>query len=137
MTLKRSHKIAIGVVAALVVIVAVSVYFQQKRAGVTAVQAGAVNRQELVSTVTASGEIRPRKYVNINSQAFGKIVEIKVVEGERVRRGQVLLRQEAIQPGANLEGTKALVQASEATVEASVAVLRSLLFTAIGASPPA
>lgn len=121
MTLKRSHKIALGVAAALVVIVAVSVYLQQKRAGVIAIQAGAVNRQELVSTVTASGEIRPRKYVNINSQAFGKIVEINVAEGERVRKGQVLLRQEAIQPGANLEGTKALVQASEATVEASKA----------------
>lgn len=125
MTLKRSHKIALGVAAALVVIVAVSVYLQQKRAGVIAIQAGAVNRQELVSTVTASGEIRPRKYVNINSQAFGKIVEINVAEGERVRKGQVLLRQEAIQPGANLEGTKALVQASEATVEASKAAERT------------
>ncbi len=121
MTLKRSHKIALGVVAALAVIIAVSVYLQQKRAGVTAVQAGAVNRQELVSTVTASGEIRPRKYVNINSQAFGKIVKINVVEGEKVRKGQVLLRQEAIQPGANLEGTRALVQASVATVQASKA----------------
>lgn len=119
MALKRSYRIAAIVAAALTVIVAVSVVYQRRQAGTTAVQAGTVARQALVSIVTASGEIRPRKYVNINSQSFGKIVEIYVKEGDHVRRGQVLLRQESVQPGANLEATRALVQASQAAVEAS------------------
>lgn len=46
-------------------------------------------------------------------------------EGEQVGRGQVLLRQEAIQPGANLEATRALVQANQAAVDASRAALKT------------
>lgn len=59
MAIKRSQKIALGVTAALVVIVAASVFVQQRQAGVTAVQDGRVVRQNLVSIVTASGEIPP------------------------------------------------------------------------------
>lgn len=125
MVLKRSHKIAIGVVAGLVVIGGASVVYQKQQANVKSVQAGTVARKELISIVTASGEIRPRKYVNINAQAIGKIVEIHVKEGDRVKKGQLLLRQEATQPSANLEGTKALVQASDATVMASEAAQKT------------
>jgi HlyD family secretion protein len=84
-----------------------------------------VGKQSLSSIVTASGEVRPLKYVNIGSQSFGKIVEISVQEGDRVKRGQVLLRMEAVQPAADVEGTRALVQANEAAVEMADAGLKS------------
>ena len=92
MAMKRSRKIALIVIGGLAVVVAASVVWQKQKAGVVAVQTGEVKRQDLSSLVTASGEIRPRHYVNITAQSFGKIVEINVQEGERVRRGQVLLR---------------------------------------------
>lgn len=125
MAMKRKWKIALGVVILLAVVIGVSVYFKQKQAGVVAVQAGKVGRQNLSSQVTASGEVRPLKYVNIGSQSFGKIVEISVKEGDRVRRGQVLLRMEAVQPAADVESTRALVESNEASVEMSDAGLRS------------
>jgi HlyD family secretion protein len=125
MAMKRKWKIALGVVILLAVVIGVSVYFKRKQAGVVAVQAGKVGRQNLSSQVTASGEVRPLKYVNIGSQSFGKIVEISVKEGDRVRRGQVLLRMEAVQPAADVESTRALVQSNEASVEMSDAGLRS------------
>src|SRR3972149_6745765 len=98
MVLKRSRKIALIVAGVLVLVVAVSVIIQRRKAGVVAVQAGKVGRQNLTSIVTASGEVRPRNYVNINSQSFGKIVGILVAEGDRVKKGQVLLRLGGIQP---------------------------------------
>ncbi|HXE74904.1 MAG TPA: efflux RND transporter periplasmic adaptor subunit [Candidatus Xenobia bacterium] len=125
MAMKRKWKIALGVVGLLVVVGGVSIYFKQKQAGIVAVQTGKVGRQNLSSIVTASGEIRPLKYVNIGSQSFGKIVEISVKEGDRVKRGQVLLRMEAVQASADVEATRALVQAGEAAVEMASAGLKS------------
>jgi HlyD family secretion protein len=125
MPMKRSRKIALIVVAVLVVVIAVSVYVQQRKAGVVAVKAGKVVRHDLKAVVTASGEVRPIQYVNINSQSFGKIVEINVEEGDRVRRGQVLARLEAVQPAADVAAQRALVKSTEAAVEAAEASLRT------------
>jgi HlyD family secretion protein len=125
MPMKRSRKIALIVVAVLVVVIAVSVYVQQRKAGVVAVKAGKVVRQDLKAVVTASGEVRPIQYVNINSQSFGKIVEINVEEGNRVRRGQVLARLEAVQPAADVEAQRALVRSTEAAEQAAEASLRT------------
>ncbi|HKZ52813.1 MAG TPA: efflux RND transporter periplasmic adaptor subunit [Candidatus Acidoferrales bacterium] len=125
MAMKRSRKIALVVVAALAVVAAVSIIVQRQRAGVVAVQIGTVTHQDLTAVVTASGEVRPRQYVNINAQSFGKIVEINVQEGDRVKRGQVLLRLEAIQPGADVDAQRALGKASEAAVEGAEASLRT------------
>ena len=125
MALKRSRKIALIVAGVLVLVVAVSVVIQRRKAGVVAVQAGKVGRQNLTSIVTASGEVRPRNYVNINSQSFGKIIEILVAEGDRVKKGQVLLRLEAIQPAADVEAQRAFIKSAEAAVEAAEASLRT------------
>jgi HlyD family secretion protein len=125
MAMKRSRKIALIVVGLLVVVGTVSYIVQRQRAGVVAVQIGTVARQNLTAIVTASGEVRPRQYVNINSQSFGKIIEINVDEGDRVKRGQVLLRLEAIQPAAEVEAQRALIRSSEAAVEGAQASLRT------------
>ena len=125
MAMRRSRKIALIVVVALAAVITASVVWQKQKAGVTAVQTGDVKRQDLSSLVTASGEIRPRNYVNINSQSFGKIVEIAVQEGERVRRGQVLLRMEAVQAGAEVEASRAGVSSLESAVQAAEASLKT------------
>lgn len=125
MAMKRSRKIALIVVAVLAVVVVVSVVVQRRKAGVVAVQEGRVNRQNLTAVVTASGEIRPRNYVNINSQSFGKIVDILVKEGDRVKKGQVLLRLEAIQPAAEVDVQRAGVSSLEAAVQSAEASLNT------------
>ncbi len=125
MAMRRSRKIALIVVVALALVVTASVVYQKQKAGVVAVQIGDVKRQDLASLVTASGEIRPRNYVNINSQSFGKIVEIAVAEGDRVRRGQVLLRMEAVQAGAEVEASRAGVSSLESAVQAAEASLKT------------
>jgi multidrug efflux pump subunit AcrA (membrane-fusion protein) len=50
-----------------------------------AVQSGRVLRQDLTQTVSANGEIKPKKYVNVSSNMMGRIVGLPVKEGDRVR----------------------------------------------------
>ena len=123
--LTRRRKILIGIGSALVLLMVVSSVVKKNRAKIVEVQIGPVQRQDLKAVVTASGEIRPRNFVNINSQTFGKIVTIGVTEGQTVKVGQELLRMEAVQPQAEVEGQQALVRSAEAAVRAAEASLRT------------
>ena len=125
--MKTWKKVLIGVGAALVlgIIVAVSVYRSQK--GVVTVQTGKVQRQNLASVVSASGEIKPKTYVNIGANAFGKIIKLHVKEGERVKKGQLLAQLENVQSSADVNATRASVQAAETDAVAADAALKTSL----------
>ena len=49
------------------------------------------------SSVTASGEIVATRYADIGSDTMGRIVELPVAEGDRVKAGQILARLDAVQ----------------------------------------
>ncbi len=71
--------------------------------GVTAVQTARAAREDLVSLVTASGEIRPKNYTNVLGEGIGKITDIVVKEGDYVKKGDILLHLEDVQPGADVQ----------------------------------
>jgi len=89
--------------------------------GVTAVRTGRAVREDLVSLVTASGEIRPENYTNVLGEGIGKITDIVVKEGDHVKKGDVLLHIENIQPGADVQAQQDTISASEAGLKASAA----------------
>src|SRR5258708_13093878 len=125
--MKTWKKVLIGVGAALVlgVIVAVTVY--QSRKNQVTVQTGKVQKQSLASVVSASGEIKPKTYVNIGANAFGKIIKLHVKEGDRVKKGQLLAQLENVQSSADVNATRASVQAAQTDSVASGAPFKTPL----------
>ncbi len=125
--MKTWMKIAIGVGAAVVLasIVAFTVY--QSHKNVVTVQTAKVQREDLAAVVSASGEIKPKTYVNIGANAFGKIVRLYVKEGDRVKKGQMLAQLENVQSAADVAATKASVQSSETDAVAAQAGLNTAL----------
>ena len=123
--MKKRTKIGliVGGVAVLGAVVWVSV--KQASKGVTEVQTGKVGRQDLTSLVTASGEVRPKTYSNVLGEGFGKITEIAVKEGDHVKKGDVLLRVENIQPSADVDAQMAALSSSESAVKSADANFRS------------
>ena len=97
--------------------------------GVVTVQTGTVTRENLTSVVTASGEIRPKNYTNVLGEGIGKITDITVKEGDRVKKGDVLLHLENIQPGADVEAQAANVQAAESGLKVAAANYDSAVAT--------
>src|SRR5208282_4914539 len=95
--------IGVGAVAALAIIIAVTVY--QSRKNLVTVQTGKAQKQKLSSVVSASGEIKPTTYVNIGANAFGKIVRLHVKEGDHVKKGQLLAQLENVQSSADVNAT--------------------------------
>jgi HlyD family secretion protein len=98
---------------------------QQSRKGVVDVQTGKVLRQDLASQVTASGEIRPKTFVNVGANAMGKIVHLYVKEGDRVKKGQMLAQLENVQPAADVNATQASLTAAQADYAAGVETLNT------------
>ncbi len=115
--------IGAGAVVALAIIVAVTVY--QSRKNLVTVQTGKAQKQNLSAIVSASGEIKPKTYVNLGANAFGKIVKLHVKEGDRVKKGQVVAQLENVQSSADVNATKASVQAAQTDFVAAEAGLET------------
>jgi HlyD family secretion protein len=124
-TMKLWKKIAIA--AGVVVLLAIMVGFTVHQSGknVVTVQTGKVQRQDLSSVVSASGEIRPKTYVNIGANAFGKITHLLVKEGDRVKKGQLLAQLENVQSSADVNANEASVQAAQTDAIAADAALKT------------
>src|SRR5215471_13053159 len=121
--MKTWKKVAIGAGAAILLLGIVSFTVWQSKKNVTTVQTGKVQRQDLASVVSASGEIKPKVYVNIGANAFGKIVHLYVKEGDRVKKGQMLAQLENVQSSADVAATRAGVQSAETDYLAAKAAL--------------
>ncbi len=135
MRVKRKWKIWLAILAVLAVGISILVAVQRSRAGIVVVQTGHVMRQDLAAIVTASGEIKPRNYINIGTNAMvpSRLTEILVREGDRVKKGQLLARLESVQPEAEVAAQKAAVSSSEAdsaAAESSVTAAEENLATA-------
>ena len=125
--MKRKWKILIASLVALLITGGVLGGIHYSKRGIVTVQTGRVVRQDLVSLVTASGEIKPRNYINIGANTMGpaRIVEIAVVEGQTVKRGQLLARLESVQPEAEVAAQRASLSSAEAESAAAEASLRA------------
>lgn len=119
--MKTWKKVALIVGVAVVLLIIVVVSIKQANKGVVTVQTGQVAKQSITSLVTASGEIRPQDYTNVLGQGFGKITDIDVKEGDIVKKGDVLLRVESIQPAADVKAQQANLDAMEAGVRSAEA----------------
>ena len=115
--------IVVGVVAVLAIFVAITV--RQSSKNLVTVQTGKVQRQDLTTVVSASGEIKPKTYVNIGANAYGKITHLYVKEGDQVKKGQLLAQLENIQSAADVTANQASVQAAETDAIAAEAAMKT------------
>ncbi|MGH9530309.1 MAG: efflux RND transporter periplasmic adaptor subunit [Terriglobales bacterium] len=125
--MKTWKKIAIagGILIALGCIVGFTVH--QSHKNLVTVQTAKAARIDLASVVSASGEIKPKTYVNIGANAFGKITHLYVKEGDRVKKGQLLAQLENVQSSADVNADRASVEASKTDAIAAEAALNTAL----------
>jgi len=123
--MKPWKKIAIGggIVVLLVAIVAFTVHQSSKN--VVTVQTGKAQHEDLATVVSASGEIKPKNYVNVGANAFGKITHLYVKEGDHVKKGQMLAQIENVQPEADVNANEASLQAAQTDAVAADAALKT------------
>jgi HlyD family secretion protein len=82
--------------------------FSAKKDETIDVQVAKVARRDLTETVLANGRIQPVTQVMISPEVAGEIIALPVVEGQRVKKGELLLQ---IKPD-NYEASRNSAQAS-------------------------
>ncbi len=123
--MKRKWKIWVAILAVLVLGGGVFYGVKKSRADIVTVQTGTVARQDIASVVTASGEVKPRNYVNIGANVMGRLTDILVKEGDHVRKGQLLAQLESIQATADVQAQKAALSSAEADAAAADAGVKA------------
>ena len=123
----KKRKMILAVVGAIVLIALVLGGIVWSKGGTVTVQTTKVVRENLSAIVTASGEIKPptAQLANVNASSMGKITEIDVKEGDTVKKGQLLLKTEAVQLNAQVDGQKATVASAKSDVEQFAATVQS------------
>ena len=90
-------------------------------ASVTAVSTTKVAREDLLSVVSGTGQIKPKTYVNIGATAFGRITHLYVKEGDHVKKGATLATLENVQPTSIVAAQDATIASSKTDVNSMVA----------------
>jgi HlyD family secretion protein len=119
---RRKPLIILAVVAVLGIIVIGNLRSRREKSVKVTVEK--VGRQDLTSIVSASGEVKPKKNINISAQVPGRIVKIGVIEGQEVKAGDFLLQLDATQYEANADRDRNFIRASKADLIQSEARLQ-------------
>ena len=111
MSTQKRLFILIATVAILAAIVAFSANTNRKSA--VPVQIGQVEpADQLIAQVNASGEIKPKEYVELQAEISGVITELVVEEGDFVSEGNVLLKIDQTQTAAQTRVQQALLESA-------------------------
>ncbi len=119
----RKLRILIAVVVVLVLAGVVGYSVQKDSRSKVAVQTSVVKRLDLTSIVSASGEVKPKRYVNVAANVSGRITNLYVKEGDRVKAGQLLARIDSTRFAADERQGQAAVQSARSDLERAKAEL--------------
>jgi HlyD family secretion protein len=111
---KRRKKAVI--IFAVIIFIGIIIIFnlQSQREKSIKVTVEKAEKHDLTSKISASGEVKPKKNVNISAHIPGRIVKIGVEEGQRVKAEDFLLKLDSTQYEANADRAKALIHSYRA-----------------------
>ncbi len=112
--MQTRNKILIGIIVVVVFGLGAFLSVRGRRDRGIEVRTESIERRDLVEIVTASGNIRARRTVDISSDVSARVSELLVDEGDDVVTGQTLLRLEPDQYRAALSRAEALLAQAEA-----------------------
>jgi HlyD family secretion protein len=118
-------KILLIILAVLVTggLVAFMVYKQQS--GYTKVMTAKLDRRDLSTIVSGTGQIKPKSYVNLGATAMGRVTHFFVKEGDHVHKGEVVATIENVQQEANVAGQQAAIAAARTDIASYVAAVKT------------
>lgn len=87
--------------------------------GTVEVQVAVVGRQDLQAMVSANGRVQAQKKVDISATIPGQITHLAVEEGDAVRKGQLLLQIDPVNPRAAARSNEYSLQALREDTEAA------------------
>jgi HlyD family secretion protein len=110
-------KLLIGIAVVLVAgaVVGANLYFKRDKG--VAVTTETIRTRDLEAVVSASGKIQPKRLVNITAETTGRIVNLAVNEGDRIRTGQFLLQIDPRSLRSRVDNGEASLQVASVSLD--------------------
>ncbi len=112
--MRKSAKLTIAGVAVASLAAVAAAGASRRSTKAVEVKTEAVQRRDLVASVTASGQVRPHTKVDVAADISGRIVRLAVKEGQLVTKGQFLLQIDPAQYAASVQSAQAAVSQARA-----------------------
>src|SRR5215471_9700098 len=112
---RKNVLIAIGIVLLGAAVVAANFYFRKDKG--LSVTTDVIKTRDLEAVVSASGKVQPKRLVKISAETPGRVVNLAVNEGDRIRKGQFLLQIDPKSLSTRVAGNTASLQATEQALE--------------------
>jgi HlyD family secretion protein len=109
---RKRTLIVLGVVLVIALIIVFNLRAQREKT--VKVTVAKVGTTDLTSIISASGEVKPKKNVEISALVPGRIIKIGVEEGDIVKAGNFLLKLDSTQYEAVAEGNRAAIRSFKA-----------------------
>src|SRR4051794_19753175 len=111
---RKNVLIVLAVVLVGAAVVGANLYFKKDKG--LSVTTDTIKARDLEAIVSASGKIQPKRLVKISAETSGKVVNLAVNEGDRVKAGQFLLQIDPKSLQRRVEGGAASLQAAQAAI---------------------
>jgi HlyD family secretion protein len=115
MTRGKKILIGVGVVVILGALAFANVKFKRQEG--TVVNVETVQKRDLQAIVSASGKIQPQRLVNISADTMGRVTNLAVDEGQRVKKGDFLLQIDPRNLASAFNQTQASLAAARSQME--------------------
>jgi HlyD family secretion protein len=112
---RKNILIVVGVVLLGGAVVAANLYFRKDKG--LAVTTEVIRTRDLDAVVSASGKIQPKRLVNISADTPGRVVNLAVNEGDRVKVGQFLLQIDPKSLRTRVDSGAASLSAAQASLD--------------------
>jgi len=112
---RKNILIVIGVVVVAAAVVAANLYFRREKG--LSVTTETIRSRDLEAVVSASGKIQPKRLVNISADTPGRVVDLAVNEGDRIRKGQFLLQIDPKSLRTRVDSNSASLRAAELSLD--------------------
>jgi HlyD family secretion protein len=112
---RKNIFIIIGVLLLAAAVVGANLYFKKDKG--LSVTTDVIKSRDLEAIVSASGKVQPKRLVKISAETPGRVVNLAVNEGDRVKIGQFLLQIDPKSLRTRVAGNTASLAAAEASIE--------------------
>src|SRR5438445_3336737 len=112
---RKNVLITIGVILLAGAVVGANFYFKKDNG--LSVTTDLIKNRDLEAIVSASGKIQPKRLVKISAETSGRVVDLAVNEGDRIKKGQFLLQIDPKSLRTRVEGNSASLRTAELSLD--------------------
>src|SRR5947207_4870468 len=112
---RKNVLIALAVVLVAAAVVGANLYFKRDKG--LPVTTDVIKARDLEAVVSASGKVQPKRLVKISAETSGRVVDLAVNEGDRIKKGQFLLQIDPKSLRSRVESGSASLRAAEQSLD--------------------